>query len=186
MFRLSSSQNKWLKQIIILILGGGVFVVTGTWLFANSSYVTKVGHYEEQPVPFPHELHTNQLGLQCTFCHSQVEHDSDAGMPSMETCYGCHQEILKNTELLAPVRNGYLNKEPLRWNRVNHVADHVYFHHASHIRAGVSCESCHGNVTGMPLMAKEKPLTMQWCLDCHKQQKSPLNQKLQDCYTCHR
>lgn len=186
MFRLSPSQNKWLKHICLLVIVGALFILTVTWLFANSSYVTKVGHYVEQPVPFPHELHTNQLGLDCTFCHTQANRNSEAGIPSMETCYGCHQEILKNTEFLRPVRWAYEKKRPVRWNRVNRLPDHVYFHHASHVRAGVHCESCHGNVKGMPLMTKEKPLTMEWCLGCHRDQDYPTNEKLQDCYTCHR
>jgi hypothetical protein len=186
MFRLSPSTNKWIKQLLVLAVAGTFFIITGTLLFANSSYFTKEGHFVEQPIAFPHELHTNQLGLHCTFCHTQVDRESTAGIPSMETCYGCHQEILKNTEFLRPVREAYENKKPLRWNRVNRVPDHVYFHHASHIKAGVSCQSCHGDVEHMPLISKEKPLTMQWCLDCHRQQDPPLNQRLQDCYTCHR
>jgi hypothetical protein len=186
MFRLSTRANRWIKHLIVLVLAGSVFFVTASWLFANSSYFSRKGHFVEQPIAFPHELHVNQLGLDCRFCHTQVDKDSHAGIPSMETCYGCHREILSQTDFLKPVRDAYQNKKALPWKRVNNLADHVYFHHAGHIRAGVACESCHGDVAHQPLIAKEKPLTMEWCLSCHKNQNEPLRQKLMDCSTCHR
>lgn len=186
MFRLSPSTNTWIKQLFALVIIGGALLVTAGLLFANSSYFNKRGHFIEQPIAFPHELHVNQLGLDCRFCHTQVERNANAGIPSMETCYGCHREILSNTEFLKPVRESYTNKEALPWNRVNRLADHVYFHHASHVRAGVACQRCHGDVEHAPLMMKENELTMQWCLDCHRSQKSPVREKLMDCNTCHR
>lgn len=186
LIRFSRTANKILKQaIIIFLLTGGVIVCLAV-VFNDSSYNTHVGHYKEQPVPFPHNLHAGELGLDCKFCHTQVDRSDTAGIPSMETCYGCHREVLKTSGKLEPVRNSYLHQKSLKWNRVNRLPDHVHFHHASHINAGVTCNTCHGNVEKMPLMTKQQDLTMEWCLGCHKQQDKSLNPRLQDCYTCHR
>lgn len=192
MFKLKSSTNQLLKQLFLFIVLISGCLLTGTWLFANSSYFSRVGHFEEQPIAFSHELHTKDLGLDCTFCHTGVNHEANAGMPTMETCWGCHQDVLKHSDFLDPVRNSYLSEKPLKWKRVNLVADHVYFHHGKHIKAGVSCNACHGDAHEMPLMAQQQKFEMQFCLNCHKnahedyERPRSENQRLKDCYTCHR
>jgi hypothetical protein len=155
-------------------------------VFNNSSYVTKAGHFIEQPIAFSHETHVSDVGLKCQFCHSGVGENSNAEMPSMETCYGCHREVLANSNYLASVRNGYEKNKPILWERVNKVANHVYFHHGEHIKAGVSCVTCHGDVDHMPLMAPKQRFSMEYCLSCHKRQGPGTAPRLQDCYTCHR
>ncbi len=80
----------------------------------------------------------------------------------------CHSQIWTNADLLAPVRQSLAEDKPLVWGRVNNLPDYVYFNHSIHIAKGVGCASCHGEVADMALTYKAKTLTMQFCLDCHR------------------
>lgn len=192
MFRLKPKHNRLLRQTVLLLSLMICFLVSASMLFGNSSYFHEQGHFKEQPIAFSHQQHADEVGLDCTFCHTQVERSDFAGMPSAETCYGCHQDILKTSSYLSLVRESYHQRRPLLWNRVNRLPDHVYFHHARHVNAGIACTHCHGEAREMPLMTKQQDFTMQWCLNCHKtfhsEKDGPrnLNTRLQDCYTCHR
>ena len=192
MFKLSKVQNKILKQILILSVVVAALSILVAVTFSNSSYITKEGHFREQPISFSHQTHVDDVGLQCQFCHHQVNGSANADVPSMETCYGCHQEILNRSAYLLPVRKAYLTKRSIQWNRVYQVADHVHFNHSRHIKAGVSCTECHGDVHKMPLMATQKHFNMETCLQCHRtyhgteSAQDLQRSQLQDCYTCHR
>lgn len=144
-----------------------VLVVVAT-AWPRSGFVTGVGEAVAQPVPFSHKHHVGELGLDCRYCHNGVETSASAGLPATEVCMTCHSQLYTNAEMLAPVRASLASGQPLRWQRVNAVPDFVYFNHSIHIAKGVACESCHGNVDDMPLMARAQPLTMEWCLDCHR------------------
>src|SRR5215210_6928437 len=93
---------------------------------------------------------------------------ASAGMPSTETCMTCHSQIWSDSPMLEPVRASYRDNTPIRWNRVHDLPDFAYFHHGVHVQKGVGCVSCHGRVDRMPLMWKEEPMTMEWCLGCHR------------------
>lgn len=184
MFKLTKAQNLLVKQLFIMVILLAALLAGGALLFAKSSYVTEVGHFKEQPIHFSHETHANQVGMDCRFCHTGVEHSNSAGMPSNETCYGCHREVLSYTEYLKPIREKYKANRSLGWNRVNKLADHVHFNHKKHIDSKIACTTCHGDVAQMPLMGTANDFTMKYCLDCHRTQKEA--PRLQDCYTCHR
>jgi hypothetical protein len=151
---------------------GGVFVLAalvwaaGVW--SRSSYSTQVDVVRDQPVPFSHDHHVAGLGIDCRYCHISVERSAFAGLPSTEICMGCHSQIWRDSELLAPVRRSYRDQEPLHWTRVHDLPDFVYFNHAIHVAKGIGCESCHGRVDRMPLMRKAESLHMEWCLECHR------------------
>jgi hypothetical protein len=154
------------------VLGGllAVFVlitVMGT-AFLRSTFLTGVGQAVAQPVPFSHKHHVGQLGLDCRYCHNGVETSSAAGLPATEVCMTCHSQLFTNAAMLAPVRASLASGTPLHWQRVNSVPDFVYFNHAIHVDKGVACETCHGEVDEMPLMARAEPLSMEWCLGCHR------------------
>jgi hypothetical protein len=149
-----------------LLLIAGVVWAGNQWL--RSSYVTQVGVVRDQPVPFSHDHHTSGLGIDCRYCHSTAEKLATAGMPTTETCMGCHSLIWKESPLLAPVRESWRSQQPLAWTRVYDLPDFVYFDHSVHLSNGIGCESCHGRVDRMPLMRKVVTLHMEWCLDCHR------------------
>lgn len=151
---------------------GAVFFVLATLLIVysifGSPYVTQVNVVQDQPVPFSHEHHVTALGLDCRYCHTSVEKSAFAGIPPTETCMTCHSQIWTESPMLEPVRASLRNDEPIRWNRVHSLPEYVYFNHGVHVNKGIGCTSCHGRVDKMPLMSKQEPLTMEWCLDCHR------------------
>ncbi|SHF54406.1 quinol:cytochrome c oxidoreductase pentaheme cytochrome subunit [Modicisalibacter ilicicola DSM 19980] len=154
--------------MIVGVLTLAVLFAVAAYLFYRSPYQTAVGYAPEQPVPFSHRHHVGGLGIDCQYCHASAETSDFAGIPATHTCMTCHSREWTNAEMLAPVRQSLAREEPLRWVRVHNLADYVYFSHRAHVNNGVGCESCHGRVDRMPLMVQRKPLTMQWCLECHR------------------
>jgi hypothetical protein len=120
-------------------------------------------------VQFSHQHHVTALGLDCRYCHTSVESSKFAGIPPTETCMTCHSQIWRDSPMLAPVRESLARNEPIRWNRVHDLPDYAYFNHSVHLAKGVGCASCHGRVDRMPLVWKDQPLTMEWCLSCHRE-----------------
>ncbi len=153
-----------------LILGSGLLVAGIVILvaFAHSPYATGQGRILVQPVPFSHRHHVGDAGLDCRYCHGAVETSAPAGMPDSATCMTCHSQLFTDAPMLAPVRRSLADGQPLRWRRVYRLPDHVYFSHAPHVRNGIGCTTCHGAVGEMPLTAQATPMTMEWCLDCHR------------------
>jgi hypothetical protein len=128
---------------------------------------TKVHVPKNQPVPFSHQHHNWELGIDCRYCHTSVEKSGYAGLPSTETCMSCHSQIWTNSPLLEPVRQSYETGTPIKWNLVNKVPDFVYFNHSIHIDRGVNCNTCHGAMTDMHITSKGNSFQMMWCLGCH-------------------
>lgn len=144
----------------VLFLAG---VLTTIFTIVRSPYVTEVGVVREQPVPFSHQHHVGDVGLDCRYCHTSVEDSSFAGIPPTQTCMNCHSQLFADSAMLAPVRDSFRAGKPLFWTRVNDLPDFVYFNHEIHIHKGVACVTCHGEVAKMPLMWREHTLHMQWC-----------------------
>lgn len=151
----------------------GSLLLAGTLLsvvlvVARSPYMTNQGVAVEQVVPFSHQHHVGDVGLDCRYCHQTVETSPRAGVPSTQVCMNCHRDLWNQAAMLGPVRDSFRTGRPLAWNRVHDLPDYVYFNHSIHIHKGIGCYSCHGDVSEMPLTRREQPLTMQWCLDCHR------------------
>ena len=155
----------------LTIFGGG-FAALGllavSYLVIQGPYQTKVGVIREQPVPFSHAHHVRGLGIDCRYCHVSVETSAIASVPPTYTCMSCHSQIWSESPMLAPVRDSLREDKPLKWNRLHDLPDFVYFHHGIHVQKGVGCVSCHGRVDLMPLAWKDQPLSMEWCLECHR------------------
>jgi hypothetical protein len=168
----------------LLLLGGALVVVGGVYSFYllnRSPYWTNVGVTLDQPVPFSHQHHAGELGIDCRFCHRSVATSSDAGMPDTQTCMTCHSQIWKEAPMLSPVRQSYTENKPLKWNMVNETPGFVYFNHSIHINKGIGCSSCHGRLDEMPITWKTVDFKMQWCLSCHRNPESHLR-ALSDVY----
>jgi hypothetical protein len=155
------------------LLGGGLFtiLIAGLFLVLDHSPYTRgpVGVAVDQPVRFSHELHSGSLNIDCQYCHTSVDESAYAGIPDTHTCMSCHSQIATYSELLADVRASYETGEPVVWNKVHDLAQHVYFNHSAHINAGFGCETCHGRVDEMPLVWQNESMTMAWCLECHRE-----------------
>jgi hypothetical protein len=149
---------------LLLVAGAGA----GLWVLAHSGYVTRQGLVLEQPVPFSHDHHVGQIGIDCRYCHTAVETSATAGIPPTATCMNCHKQLWTNAALLEPVRASLRDNVPLAWNKVHDLPDFVYFDHSIHVAKGVACVTCHGQVDRMPLMYQYPSLQMEWCLACHR------------------
>jgi len=149
----------------VLAAAGGVGLMMA---FERSPYRTNEGVVYEQPIPFSHDHHTAALGIDCRYCHTTVEREASANIPATQVCMNCHIEIWKDSPMLEPVRASFRDNVAIEWNRVHDLPDFVYFNHSIHVAKGVGCETCHGDVTKMPLIARGAPLQMSWCLECHR------------------
>lgn len=153
-----------------LIFGTTLPIVIGLMIAAvsRSPLNTKVEVPKNQPVPFSHQHHAWELGIDCRYCHTSVEKSSFAGIPPTETCMSCHSQIWTNSPMLEPIRQSYETGTPIRWNKVNKVPEFVYFNHSIHIARGLNCNTCHGPVQEMNITYKGNAFQMAWCVQCHR------------------
>ena len=162
---------KWTNQLPVKIIAGAILAATtgvaGVWYYFTPKY-TRVGYQPIQPVPFSHAVHAGQLGVDCRYCHTDVEESWYSNIPAAETCMKCHNQVLPNDPRLAVVRESAATGEPIPWVQIHKTPDYVYFNHSAHVNRGVSCVECHGQVDQMDEVYHAKPFSMTFCLDCHR------------------
>jgi hypothetical protein len=156
--------------VLRLAVSGILLVSIGALVAWHQSLASQppVGQPVEQPVPFSHKHHVSEVGLDCRYCHTSVESSNFAGIPPTTTCMTCHSQLFRTVPMLAPVRRSLAQDQPLHWKRLHQLPDFVYFNHSIHVLKGVGCETCHGPVDEMQLTYRAEPLTMRWCLRCHR------------------
>ena len=123
----------------------------------------------EQPIPFSHRFHSQELQMQCEYCHGGTEESVVAVIPPVELCMGCHRIVGAQLEPIQRLQGYWERGEPVPWVRVYKSPDFVQFPHRAHIRSQVECEECHGKVEEMDRVYQFSSLKMGWCLDCHWQ-----------------
>lgn len=156
------------------------------------------GEGPDQPIAFPHTVHVQELGLDCTFCHRSVTNSPNAGIPPVSQCMFCHKIVGDGNPEIEKLREFAANSQPIDWVRVHRVPDHVHFVHEVHIRffsewdpetrlprpeqveASAVCSTCHGDVGSMTKVKQVRSLKMGDCVDCHRDFSAPT-----DCTTCH-
>lgn len=156
---------------LVTIYGSVLFLALAGWMIytlARSPYATNAGITVEQPVPFSHAHHVNELGIDCRYCHTSADKSSFAGIPPVKTCMNCHSQVWHGADMLAPVRESYRSGKAIEWNRVHRLGDYCYFDHSIHVKKGMACVTCHGQVDNMHLMRQNATLLMEWCIDCHR------------------
>lgn len=162
----------WTNSVVRAGLLGFVGLIVGVPLVLMAHVRTPFQRGQaaplEQPVPFDHRHHVRGEGIDCRYCHSSVERSRYAGIPATALCMNCHGQIWNDSTLLAPVRHAFFSGEPLVWRRVHLLPDHAFFNHAAHVTRGVGCVSCHGRVDQMASVEQVAPLSMGWCIDCHR------------------
>ena len=143
------------------------------------------GHRPEQPIKFSHVTHVQKNKMDCQFCHWSVAKASFAAIPEVETCMGCHMQVLGREQWqkdeIVKIGKYYSELNPIPWTKVHVMPDHVKFNHKRHVKAGVTCQSCHGQIPEMEVVERVSSMKMGWCVDCHRTQGTSI-----DCYTCHR
>jgi hypothetical protein len=133
-----------------------------------------------QPIEFHHRDHLETDHLACEVCHSGVRRSAFAGMPPVERCMGCHRFVATQHPDVVTLRRYYDSGTSIPWVKVNALPRFVRFSHEAHYMASIACERCHGNVATMDRVAQAVPLTMGWCVRCHRETHAP-----DDCLTCH-
>lgn len=133
-----------------------------------------------QPIDFSHTRHVVRAGIKCQFCHAYARRGPVAGIPPVERCAGCHRSILSERPEIERVLGYWEREEPIPWIRVHDLPDYVRFSHKAHIRAGVDCATCHGDVASMAIARQVESLSMGWCVDCHTEREAS-----RDCVICH-
>ena len=138
----------------------------------------------QQPLAFMHDVHVGQNKIPCAYCHFSTNISEEAGVPAVGTCMGCHRFVRGTGPAfqseITKLMGFAADSIAIPWRRVHSVPEFVQFTHKPHIRAGVTCADCHGNVGAMVQVERVVPLNMGWCLRCHRDRGAP-----DDCATCH-
>lgn len=160
--------------VLLVVVVAGVTVL-GFWdrLFARPEF--------GQPILFSHKLHAGDKDIPCQYCHAYARRSPVAGVPSVQTCMGCHQLVAARKPEVRKLAAYWQEREPVPWVKIHNLPDFVYFSHKRHIRAGVQCQECHGPVETMEEVYQFSSLEMGWCLNCHSERGASI-----DCATCHK
>ncbi|OFZ19621.1 MAG: hypothetical protein A2X94_17420 [Bdellovibrionales bacterium GWB1_55_8] len=168
MFKISGIQKKWPALVILGFLAiAGARVV---WVFPSAS---NQGYAPEQPIPFSHKIMAGDFKIPCLYCHTGADKSRHAVVPAMNVCLNCHSVVKADSPFIQKLKQVYADGKALEWVRVHELPDFVYFSHERHVSKGVSCETCHGDVKTMERVVQVAPLTMGWCLDCHRGATTP-------------
>ena len=203
--------------LLLVVIGAGVFAYV--WKKENFA-IEQAGdlvviyrqRQPKQPIEFPHWRHIKKVGLDCLFCHKFADKAVSPGLPPLRTCMNCHPYVpvakdekgnpITITPRIKKLLSYWKEKKPIPWVHVFKLPDFVYFNHKIHVKMGVHCYACHGDMTKVTVAKQMRSLRMGWCLKCHHNpqkyvkelnQKEGLNLPLPkvskartDCWTCHK
>ena len=147
---------------VLLGAGGGLLARGATRIGVHQGYAP------EQPIAFPHKVHAGDNKIPCLYCHSAARTSRHAGIPSESVCMNCHALLEKQTTEIQRLKEAFQQRRPIVWTKVHNLPDFVYFNHSQHVVSGVACQRCHGAVEQMDRIEQAAPLTMGWCLGCHR------------------
>ncbi len=133
-----------------------------------------------QPIFYRHDIHAGQYQMDCRYCHYAAEVSSSPGIPSVDTCMGCHLLVGAGNPEVAKVQAAAAANEPIPWVEVHTLPPFVHFPHMRHVNAAIQCQECHGPIERMPQVYQFASLKMGWCLSCHED-----NDVTTDCTVCH-
>jgi hypothetical protein len=173
---------RWVNRLVVLLLvgaAGGVAYASVLFLGITDPNTLNTGYRPEQPVPFSHAIHAGQLKMDCRYCHNTVFDAAHAAVPPTATCINCHSPaqadgttalaaVRADSPKLKPIHESWETGKSVAWTKVHNLPDFVFFNHAAHVNAGVSCVTCHGRIDKMDVVYQAKNLSMAWCIDCHR------------------
>jgi cytochrome c7-like protein len=176
-------RRKWTAIPGLILLAAGAVMIS-----AYSGASSSQNRSPVQPIKFPHPVHVQKLGMNCLYCHYTANKSPDPGLPAVGTCMGCHSSIgpKRPASDLGPARTSeeltklwaYAdvkaqmmpmgpNAKPIPWIRIHKVPEYVHFPHMRHVNAGVTCQTCHGQIQKMSQVYQYASLNMGWCISCH-------------------
>lgn len=161
---------RFVNVIVILI---SAFIITEITVVEAKNLGRQPGYEPDQPILFSHKIHAGDNQIDCKYCHITVTQSKHAGIPSVNLCMNCHTAVRNGrntgTVEIAKIYSAIETGKPIQWIKVHNLPDHSYFNHAQHVVTGkVQCESCHGDVKTMDRIRQMQPLSMGWCIDCHR------------------
>ncbi|MFI5159991.1 MAG: c-type cytochrome [Sphingobacteriales bacterium] len=171
------AKNK--KFVFFVLICISIAAGSWTWMTMWNTNVHQ-GYQPVQPIKFPHDLHAGVMKINCQYCHSGAYKSKNASIPSLNICMNCHKVVKTESPEIHKIYDalGYDPKtqkydstkaRPMQWIRIHNLPDFVYFNHSQHVKvAGLRCQTCHGPVETMKEVYQYSPLTMKWCIQCHK------------------
>ncbi|MDN3551696.1 cytochrome c3 family protein [Mucilaginibacter aquaedulcis] len=167
------------KLVFFIILCGTIAMGSWGWVTLWNTNV-HTGYQPVQPIKYSHELHAGTMKIDCQYCHSGAYKSKNASIPSLNVCMNCHKVVKTESPEIHKIYDalGYDPKtqkydstaaKPIQWIRVHNLPDLAYFNHSQHVKVGgIKCQTCHGPVQTMKEVYQYSPLTMKWCIQCHK------------------
>jgi hypothetical protein len=176
---------KWFSGFTTVLIAAGIFLLFGAGAVPPETVDVPFNAYApKQPIPYSHKVHAGDLAMDCSFCHTYARRSKNAGIPAMEQCMMCHKIINADKPDVQTMASHYADKKPIEWVKVHNLPTFVNFNHQRHVKAGFACQECHGPVETMEVVYRHAPLTMGWCVECHKDN---LDKGASlDCWTCHK
>jgi hypothetical protein len=171
-----------LKKFLIIPAAFGYFALFVLVFLALGYDWYRNKQAPHQPIAFSHKIHVGRVGLECQFCHETVDKSTFAGIPSVQKCMSCHANVATDRPEIQKLAGYWERQEPMEWNRVHRIRirNYVHFSHKRHVKKGIDCAVCHGEVRHMDEIRRVRSLEMGWCVGCHEQ-----NEASTDCLTCH-
>ncbi len=171
------------KPIVAMMIFFGIVMVGYTTVSEAVNTGRQQGYAPDQPIKFSHAIHAGKNKIDCQYCHDGARRGKHASIPGASTCMNCHMAIQQGPKYgkveiakiyasagYNPDKQVYdKEKKPIEWTRIHNLPDHVYFNHSQHVVAGkIKCQQCHGKVEEMELVQQHAPLSMGWCINCHR------------------
>jgi cytochrome c553 len=187
---------------LLLTIGFSMPVLLGfrsVWDIQLPNYHS--GYQPEQPIPFSHRLHAGYLNIDCEYCHTAADESRHAGIPALQTCMNCHETVqgqtLESKARIEQLQTAYIFERGVEWRRVHNNPNFAYFNHSTHVRIarngeGITCQECHGDMQYEGVANQKEPLTMGWCINCHRAENESYVQQGWEpaaplsCDACHR
>ncbi len=180
-----TKRRKWTAIPGLLVLAVGAVMLSAYSGASSSQHSSPV-----QPIAFPHTVHVQKLGMNCLYCHNAANKSPDPGIPAVSTCIGCHNLIGPDRSMSdlhggKPYKSAEIEKlwkyadvkgqgagmgpaaKPIPWFRIHKLPEYVHFPHTRHVNAGVTCQTCHGQIQKMERVYQYSSLNMGWCVSCH-------------------
>nr|WP_067058618.1 cytochrome c3 family protein [Mucilaginibacter sp. L294] len=167
------------KLVFFVILCGTIAMGSFSWVTMWNTNVHQ-GYQPVQPIKYSHELHAGAMKIECQYCHTGAFKSKNASIPSLNVCMNCHKSVKTESPEIHKIYDalGYdpntakydsTKAKPIQWVRIHNLPDLAYFNHSQHVKVGaIKCQTCHGPVETMKEVYQYSPLTMKWCIQCHK------------------
>ena len=164
--KIKTYNSKIVRRLLTVFLWLLLTIISFYMIYFNS--IANIGFSPKQNIEFSHKLHSKEYGFKCLSCHYSAETEFHSVVPSVSSCMTCHIALKTETELIKPLIDAFDDEKPIFWQKVYRLPDFARFDHASHIKVGIDCSSCHGKVEEFDNVRQVRKLNMKWCLDCHR------------------